>query len=160
MKYYNCDIVFAEIPDETTLAINLTGCPNRCPGCHSPHLQEDTGTLLDDGELAFLLGRYGRCITCVCFMGGDAAPAEVASLAASVRRICPWLRTAWYSGRDVVPDWVSGSVLDYIKTGSYVEKLGALDSPSTNQRLYRIDDGRFCDITSRFWKKGLSHRYF
>lgn len=152
MKYYNCDIVFAEIPDETTLAINLTGCPNRCPGCHSPHLQQDIGTLLDDRELDFLLGRYGRCITCVCFMGGDAAPAEVASLAASVRRICPWLRTAWYSGCDSLQAAAGTAAFDYIKTGRYEEKLGPLDSPSTNQRLYRIEGGHVHDITSRFWK--------
>lgn len=41
VRYHNFDIVFAEIPDETTLAINITNCPNRCPGCHSPHLQRD-----------------------------------------------------------------------------------------------------------------------
>ena len=34
VRFYNFDIVFAEIPDEVTLAINITGCPYRCPGCH------------------------------------------------------------------------------------------------------------------------------
>lgn len=159
MKYYNCDIVFAEIPDETTLAINLTGCPNRCPGCHSPHLQEDTGTLLDERELAFLLDRYGGGITCLCFMGGDAFPPEVASMAEKARRLCPGLHTAWYSGSDSIPE-DAFCAFDYIKTGRYVESLGPLDSPSTNQRLYRIEDGRSIDITSRFWKKGISHRHF
>ena len=28
VRYHNFDIVFAEIPDETTLAINITNCPN------------------------------------------------------------------------------------------------------------------------------------
>ena len=36
LKYAGYDIVFQEIPDEVTLAISLTNCPNRCPGCHSP----------------------------------------------------------------------------------------------------------------------------
>ena len=47
VRYHNFDVVFAEIPGETTLALNITGCPNRCPGCHSPHLQADEGRVLD-----------------------------------------------------------------------------------------------------------------
>ena len=70
VRYHNFDIVFAEIPDETTLAINITNCPNRCPGCHSPHLQRDGGERLDAEALQGLLDRYGRSVTCVCFMGG------------------------------------------------------------------------------------------
>ena len=59
VRYYNFDIVFAEIPGETTLAINIANCPNRCPGCHSPHLQADAGHVLDAAELRALLERYG-----------------------------------------------------------------------------------------------------
>ena len=88
VRYHNFDIVFAEIPDETTLAINITNCPNRCPGCHSPHLQRDGGERLDAEALQGLLDRYGRSVTCVCFMGGDAAPHEIARLAETVRRRC------------------------------------------------------------------------
>ena len=58
VRYDDFDVVFAEIPGETTLAVNITGCPNRCPGCHSPHLQTDTGRELDDAELTALLCRY------------------------------------------------------------------------------------------------------
>lgn len=36
VRYHNFDIVFAEIPDETTLAINITNCPNRCPAATAP----------------------------------------------------------------------------------------------------------------------------
>ena len=55
VRYHNFDVVFAEIPGETTLALNITGCPNRCPGCHSPHLQADEGRVLDEAELLGLL---------------------------------------------------------------------------------------------------------
>ncbi len=34
LKYVNYDIVFQEFPDEVTLAINLSSCPNGSPGCH------------------------------------------------------------------------------------------------------------------------------
>ncbi len=76
LKFWNYDIVFAEVPDHTTLAVNLTGCPLRCPGCHSPHLREDVGDPLDHDALAALLARYGSRVTCVALMGGDAARAS------------------------------------------------------------------------------------
>ena len=43
LKCYSYDIVCQEIPDEISLAVNISCCPNRCPGCHSPWLWEDAG---------------------------------------------------------------------------------------------------------------------
>ena len=81
LKYTGFDIVFQEIPDEVTLAVNISNCPHRCPGCHSPYLWEDTGEPLTAAVLADWLTHYSREITCICFMGGDASPDEVAGLA-------------------------------------------------------------------------------
>ena len=81
LKYVDYDVVFQEIPDEVTLAINLSNCPNHCVGCHSPQLMRNIGKDLTEDELHGLLGVYGRNITCVCFMGGDADPVGVAHLA-------------------------------------------------------------------------------
>lgn len=154
VKYYNYDVVFAEFPDETTLALNITGCPNRCPGCHSPHLQTDCGQVLDEAELRGLLDRYGAAVTCVGFMGGDAAPAAIERLAAFVRRERPRLRIGWYSGRSELPAEIRPERFDYIKLGAWVEASGPLTSPTTNQRLYRVGpDGSMEDITARFLRK-------
>lgn len=154
VRYHNFDVVFAEVPDEVTLAINLTRCPNRCPGCHSPHLRADTGRELDEGELFGLLKCYGRAITCVAFMGGDGEPFEVAALADAVRRAWPRLHTAWYSGRDELPEGLDPEAFDYIKLGAWIEAQGPLSSPSTNQRLYRIGPGGAMeDITARFRRR-------
>lgn len=158
VRYYNFDVVFAEIPGEVTLAINLTGCPNRCPGCHSPHLQRDTGRVLDESELDALLDRYARSVTCVCLMGGDAAPQQIALLAAHVRRSRPGLRTGWYSGRAALPEGFDTRAFDYIKLGPWIEQAGPLSSPSTNQRLYRMaPDGTMEDITERFRRNFSAH---
>jgi anaerobic ribonucleoside-triphosphate reductase activating protein len=55
----------------------------------------------------------------------------------------PHIRTAWYSGREVLPDGFDVTVLDYLKLGPYIEALGGLKSPDTNQALYRIyNDGQ------------------
>ena len=73
LKYVDYDIVFQEIPDEVTLAINLSNCPHRCAGCHSPHLREDVGETIDKELLLSLLNRYSGAVTCVCFMCVDGA---------------------------------------------------------------------------------------
>ena len=145
LKVASYDIVFQEIPGEVTLALNLSNCPCHCPGCHSPHLAEDIGEELNEELLDGLLDRYGSMITCVCFMGGDQAPKEVAQLAAHVKSI----KTAWYSGRMNMPE----GGFDYVKLGGYVESLGGLKSPTTNQRLYKRVENEWQDITSLFWQK-------
>lgn len=151
VKFYNFDIVFAEVPDQTTLAVNISECPNRCPGCHSPHLMQSVGETLDEQAIAALLRRYGSGVTCFCFMGGDARPTEIAALSGVVRRLRPGMLTAWYSGRDELPEGVDPRSFDYIKLGAYVESLGGLSSPTTNQRMYRITpEGGMEDITGLF----------
>lgn len=159
LKFYNFDVVFAEVPGETTLAINIAGCPNRCPGCHSPHLQDDAGEALDDEALLRLLDRYGRAVTCVCFMGGDAEPFETARLAGVVRRMMPQLRVGWYSGRPDLPAGLAPATYDYIKLGPWIEARGPLSSPATNQRFYRVaPDGTMEDRTECFRRPALSVR--
>lgn len=147
LKCYSYDIVCQEIPDEITLAVNISCCPNRCPGCHSPWLWEDAGELMTDEMLRTLIDRYSAAITCFCFMGGDAQPSEVERLSRIIRCQYPHLKIAWYSGREELPDCFDVTLMDYIKTGPYIEELGGLKSPDTNQRLYRVrPDGTFVRI--------------
>lgn len=151
MKIASYDIVFQDVPGEVTLSLNLSQCPNRCPGCHSPQLQNDIGYPLDDNMLDGLLERYGRDVTCVCFMGGDREPEEVMRLAGRVHST--GLKTAWYSGRQQLPDCFNAESFDFVKVGPYVESLGPLPSPDTNQRMFRIENGKMTDITGSFRKK-------
>ena len=81
-----------------TLAFNITGCPNRCPGCHSPWLRDDIGNPLDMAAIGSMLDCYGAAVTCICFMGGDNEPAEVNRLASEIRKAYPNHKVAWYSG--------------------------------------------------------------
>ncbi|MCM1531628.1 MAG: 4Fe-4S cluster-binding domain-containing protein [Bacteroides sp.] len=156
LRLASYDVVFSEVPDEVTLALNLANCPHRCQGCHSPHLREDRGEPLDRTLLAWLLENYGNSVTCVCFMGGDAEPEEVARCVAFVKNhAAKPLKTAWYSGSDTWPESAVEGVFDYVKIGSYREDRGGLDNPATNQRMYRLKNGQREDITGRFWKKGL-----
>jgi anaerobic ribonucleoside-triphosphate reductase activating protein len=154
LRFHNYDIVFREIPGETTLAINLTNCPHRCKGCHSPHLREDKGTALTQSILKDLLERYGAAITCICFMGGDAEPQEVEQFMAFLRKVPQQnIKTAWYSGRERLYPGCNLEYYDYIKLGPYVEHLGAIDSLTTNQRLFRIERGKMVDMTTHLRRK-------
>lgn len=69
LKYVNTGIVFQEIPDETTLAINISNCPCACPGCHSHYLWEDVGLPLNTDAIDDFVRKYGSDITCIAFMG-------------------------------------------------------------------------------------------
>ncbi|MDH6356526.1 anaerobic ribonucleoside-triphosphate reductase activating protein [Parabacteroides sp. PF5-9] len=153
LRFTSYDIVFQEIPNEVTLAINLSNCPNRCKGCHSAHLMRDTGEILNRDSLDELFGKYKNAITCICFMGGDAAPHEVESLSVYLRKQSEGkIKTGWYSGKKELPEGCSLNNFNYIKLGPYIERLGGLDSPHTNQRFYRIEENRMIDMTSCFQK--------
>ena len=140
LKCYSYDIVCQEIPDEISLAVNISGCPNRCPGCHSPWLWSDDGELMTDEFLLALTDKYSAAITCFCFMGGDAEPEEIERMSRLLRSTYPGLKIAWYSGREKLAEGFDMTVLNYIKLGPYVEALGGLKSATTNQALYRIKD--------------------
>ena len=157
IKYYNAMVVFEEIPDEITLAINITNCPCRCVNCHSKFLWGDVGTELTFEGLERLI-KENDGITCVCFMGGDANPKEINDLATyiSAKNMCGYksLKIGWYSGKDELSEDIDISLFDYIKLGHYDEKFGGLDKETTNQRLYKIahDKESLIDITSKFWR--------
>lgn len=153
LKYVNTDVVFQEIPDEVSLAINISGCPCRCPGCHSRYLWGDIGLPLDTDAIDDFVDRLSNDITCISFMGGDGDPMGVNLLAQYVHEEYSWLKVAWYSGRIRVPSIVTKTDFDYIKVGPYIRHLGPLNQPTTNQRMYRqASNGEFEDITYRFWK--------
>lgn len=155
LKYLDTKVTFAEVPDEVTLCINITGCKNNCKGCHSPYLAEDVGKVLTLDVLEYLI-KKNQGITCVSFMGGDNDTVRIDGLAEFVRKCFPSLKVAWYSGRDELSEYIYISNFDYIKLGHYDEECGPLNNPNTNQRMYKISKGELIDITNRFWNESKS----
>lgn len=156
LKYVNYEVVFAEIPDEISLAINISNCPCKCPGCHSPYLAEDIGERLRYDNLISLIHK-NKGITCVAFMGGDADPLSVNAYASIIKEQFPSLKVAWYSGRQELSKDIELSNFDFIKIGPYVEQFGPLNNPNTNQIMYKVvhenDKNILLNITNKFWKE-------
>ena len=84
-------------------------------------------------------------------MGGDSCPDYIEQLALFIK-YQSWypLKVAWYSGKSSIPNDLDISLFNYIKVGPYIPKLGGLDSETTNQIMYKVDNGNLIDITYRF----------
>ena len=156
LKYTDSQVTFSEVPDEISLCINISNCPNNCKGCHSSYLKNDIGTLLDKEELSSLI-ESNQGISCVCIMGGDSEPREV-SIIARVIKDKYRLKTAWYSGNTELSKDVNIGNFDFIKIGPYDRDKGPLNNPNTNQKFYEVitmstGKQKLHDITFKFWRK-------
>lgn len=155
MKVFNYGVVFQEFPDETSLIFNISNCPHRCPSCHSSYLQEDSGHELTLDELYGIINRYRQGITCIGFMGGDANHDEVFEFAKYVKSHFD-IKVGWYSGDDTCEDKEKViKYFDYYKYGSYQEEFGPLDSPMTNQVMYKREGNQLVRIYNNLSRKPL-----
>lgn len=158
LKYLNTQVTFAEVPDEITLCINITGCKNGCKNCHSSYLAEDIGEELNDLALNRLLIK-NQGITCVAFMGGDSDPSEINEFARKLK-VHTNLKVAWYSGRQELSKDIDLKNFNFVKLGPYIKELGPLNSKTTNQRFYEVlppsitnsNSYKLLDITNKFLK--------
>lgn len=151
LKYVDAKVVFAEVPDEVTLAINISNCPCQCKGCHSSYLAQDIGTELTFNEVRKLIKKNSG-VSCIALMGGDAEPDRINTLASFITNHYNSIKVAWYSGRQELSNSIDLFNFDYIKLGPYKEEFGPLNSKTTNQRFYKVSGRELVDITSKFWK--------
>lgn len=156
IKYVPKDtaVTFAELRDEVSLSINLSCCPHRCRGCHSPYLQTNAGVELTESILDELIQK-NQGITCVLFLGGDNDKLKLTQLAKYIKENYDLL-VGWYSGEHEIDLEYYGRYFDYIKVGPYIKELGPLNSRTTNQKLYYIihKNGSLQskNVTHIFWK--------
>lgn len=151
IKYVPQDtsVTFAEIPTEITLCLNLSLCPHHCHECHSQYLQTDIGDELTETIIDELLIRH-KGITCILFMGGDGDKERLSQLATYAKS--RGVLSGWYSGETELDLSEYGRYFDYIKVGPYIKERGPLNSPTTNQRLYKLTKNSIEDITYTFHK--------
>ncbi len=141
LRFTSEQIVWQEVPNETSLAYFFSGCPLRCKGCHSADLWKATlGTEMTPDYLRKRLKQYRGLITCVLFMGGEWHPKLLGELLGIVKEA--ELHACLYTGleKDALPQDLL-PYLTYLKTGRWMPALGGLDSPNTNQRFIDLRDG-------------------
>ena len=109
----------SEIPGETAVYIEFSGCRQNCPCCHK---------------------KYPDDITAIVLMGGTTNNGITEkSLNTLIKALAKktGLPIGLYSGRDENPDkYLETEELKWVKTGSYKKALGGLEEPTTNQRFY------------------------
>jgi len=157
LRYVEQKILVKEIPDELSLGIFISGCPNGCPECHSKYAWDGSkGTLLSTSELIRIVYPNKRLISCILFMGGEWDSDTLITLIRT-SRIHFTQKIGLYSGLEL--DELRKVILkdlDYLKVGRYDSKLGGLDSPTTNQRFYKIvhmdNENLLIDKTYKFWR--------
>lgn len=145
IKFYNHNIVFREIPDKVTLAINITNCQNNCYGCHSSYLRSDIGEELTDDKITQLI-EDNKGIDCVVLMGEGDDHQRIIEIGNRIKQ--ENLLVGVYSGRNEVEDEYY-LTFDYIKLGPYIEEFGGLDKKTTNQKLLQRNKHMFLNITKK-----------
>jgi len=150
LKYLYCKELFAEIPSEITLGVSLTGCTIRCKGCHSRELWEDKGTPLNVETLCGLLNQH-QGITCLLLLGGES---DIDALTELFMYAHKRVKTAWYCGLDRLPKQHQGitQYLDFLKLGRFEIEYGPLNDPNTNQKFYKVVNGKLYECTNLFWR--------
>lgn len=150
-------VVLEEVPDRVTLAVDITNCQGHCEGCHSPYLRGNFGEELTPERIdALIADNFG--VNCFLFLGEGADVDALLTLVKHLNTAHPKMEVALYSGLphtdDRVWDW-----FDYVKIGPYRKTYGPLNSPTTNQRMYKLKRGQgrasAVDITERFWRHGI-----
>lgn len=147
LNYSSEDIVWQEVPGETSLGYTITGCPVGCKGCHSVDTWPvGSGLVLEPDYFKKRLQDYQGLISCVLFLGGEWQPNALYDLLVIAKE--QGLKTCLYTGYESVSIKLQ-SKLDYLKTGPWIAERGGLDNPNTNQVFTELRTGRV--MNHLFW---------
>ena len=118
------------------------GCTRHCPGCHNPKTwASNTGRLIEPEELALEIEDLSPTKR-ITISGGEPLlqPQGLECLATALKTRGFEIALYTSNGRNEVPARILG-LIDYLKTGEYVEALRTTTKPyvgSSNQRFERV----------------------
>lgn len=155
-------ITLTEIPDHISFTVMLGNCCRKCKGCHSAYLQyklphdmwTDVEQIVAQAQKAKTQGANA-----ILLMGGTTNGIKPDVLQGAIAQLAKVLPVGIYSGADYHS--VYNIILredpnvTWLKTGDFIEELGGLDSPDTNQQFFARDKktGEWKDITYLFRKE-------
>jgi anaerobic ribonucleoside-triphosphate reductase activating protein len=140
-----------EIPDRVGFYVNITNCQHKCPNCHSPHLRENIGDELTEDYIVEKFEKQLKLCNCFIFMGEGNDLPRLLELNKFIKNSYK-IETALYSGRTEVENELYGN-FDFIKIGPYIEKYGAINSKTTNQKLYYKGVDITFKLQNKIWEK-------
>lgn len=164
-------ITFAEIPDRMAVYIELGDCCLHCKGCHSPELctPMTQGAELVD-ILEYVQSALDNGANAILVLGGtDCNHFKRETLIDMLQALSQLGAVCLYSGSDDtkgIQQLASLGNCTWVKVGSYKEKLGGLQSKTTNQRFYKAElrmkldykernysvEPIWKDVTELFWR--------
>lgn len=155
LRFTNEEVVWQEVPNETTLAYLFSGCPLRCKGCHSAEAwSTKIGTAMTTTYFQKRIKQYSGLITCVLFLGGEWQPNNLLNLLKISNN--HGLKTCLYTGLEQheIPQELLEH-LTYLKTGRWIAERGGLENINTNQRFIDLRTGKI--LNHLFIKEGTHH---
>lgn len=163
--YGRPSVTFAEFPDEISVCVNISGCPNLCEGCSEPELREDAGTELTEENLEVLLKNYEDC-TVFGLMGGDADHHDIIRIAEYVHEHSN-MKVGFYSGMDSL-DLELIPYIDLYKIGRWItptgesstwwkKNCGPLVFPFSNQLYFEKHENKLVNCTYKFRKQPINN---
>ena len=138
---HNMGITLNEVPNKVAVYIEFNNCNLKCKGCHSPHLHSDyfDGERIEIKEiLSYVNKQVNKGANYIVLMGGDnnnVMPSDLYTLINKLDDIAPVML---YSGSEDT-SILTETNLTLLKTGGYIEELGGLLSPTTNQKVFKKD---------------------
>lgn len=138
---HNMGITLNEVPNKVAVFVEFSNCHLKCEGCHSNHLHSD----MFDGEktdikyiLSYVEKQIDKGAEYIVLMGGDTNGVPKEDLYLLIDRLAEIAPVMLYSGSEDT-SILTETNLTLLKTGGYIEELGGLLSPTTNQKVFKKD---------------------
>lgn len=140
-------VTLTEIPDEITLYFNIGNCECHCKGCHSYFLWDTNlnTPMKTVDEILSIVKKYKDDVTAIVFMGGNRNGMDFEEFADKVLKpVSEFADVGIYMGAwDAMDLFIASQYCRWIKVGCYKADFGGLDSPTTNQLFFEVQNYKF-----------------